>query len=79
MKLLEALGYDTFRSAGSHGIWDVIGYNATSMVFVQVKYNDQPTKVEWDAIHDSVVPPNGHKLVHIYKKGTHAPIVLRIA
>lgn len=78
MRLLETLGYTAFRSAGSHGLWDVIGYNSTSMVFIQVKFNKGPSESEWEMMREAIVPPHGYKIVHIYKKGTHAPTVLRV-
>jgi Holliday junction resolvase len=34
---LEALGYQTVRTAGSHGAADVIGWNTQHMRFVQCK------------------------------------------
>lgn len=37
MKTLEDLGYDVYRTAGSHGVFDVIAYNASFFRLIQVK------------------------------------------
>ncbi len=34
---LEAVGYEAMRTAGSHGLFDVIGYGATGVRMIQIK------------------------------------------
>jgi hypothetical protein len=42
MRLLEASGYKTARTAGSHGTWDVIGLGPVDILLVQVKRGGKP-------------------------------------
>ena len=35
--LLEALGYDVTRAAGSHGLWDLVATHPTHVRYIQVK------------------------------------------
>lgn len=46
MKLFENTGFYVFRTAGSHGIADVIAVNADEVIFIQCKYGVKPTKDE---------------------------------
>ncbi len=78
VKLLEAAGYTCIRSAGSHGVWDVVGFSPTSMILVQVKYETKPSPAEMEGMRACQVPSNAVKLVHLYKKGTHAPTVIAV-
>ncbi len=73
MSLLEAAGYETFRSAGSHGVWDVIGISDTGVVLVQVKVGVKPTPAERERMRVAKCPPNAMRLLHYYTKGKHAP------
>jgi hypothetical protein len=45
-KELEADGYYTIRSAGSHGLWDVIAIRQDRIRLIQVKAGDPPRKEE---------------------------------
>lgn len=36
-RVLEAAGYETVRTAGSHGVADVIAWNGIAVRFIQVK------------------------------------------
>jgi len=47
---LEAVGYETMRTAGSHGLFDVIGYGATGVRCIQVKRakQDQDWRPEYE-------------------------------
>ena len=76
MQLLEVAGYDCIRAAGSHGTWDVIGVGTAGVLLVQVKYNTPPSASEWEAMREAPAPTNATKLVHLYKRGKHAPEVL---
>jgi len=47
---LEEVGYETMRTAGSHGLFDVIAYGPSNARFIQVKRvkQDQSWKSEYD-------------------------------
>ena len=45
---LETVGYIAMRTAGSHGVFDVIGLSPTGIRFIQVKRG----KEECDVIYD---------------------------
>lgn len=74
-RALEAAGYETARTAGSHGPWDVAGFSAGGVVLVQVKFNCKPTPAEIEQFQMYPVPPGTTKLVHQWRKGARAPIV----
>ncbi len=76
MRYLEASGYRAFRTAGSHGEFDVLGVSPTGFVLVQCKFNCKPTPAEYEAIREFPAPPNAQKLIHLYVKGKHAPEVV---
>lgn len=78
MRYLEASGYRAFRTAGSHGEFDIIGVSPTGFVLVQCKLNCRPTPAEMETIREFPVPPNAQKLIHLYRKGTHAPEVVTV-
>ena len=45
-KYFEKLGYTVFRTAGSHGIADVIAVKDDDTLLIQCKYGSMPTKAE---------------------------------
>ena len=51
-KLLEMLGYDVIRSAGSKGMWDLVACYRTHIRLVQVKVEGAMTPVEYEAIKE---------------------------
>jgi hypothetical protein len=77
MRLLRASGFECQRSAGSHGVWDVIGWNDVSVVFVQCK-SEMPSLVEREQMERCPCPPNGVKLLHIWRKGLSLPEVVEV-
>lgn len=78
MNLLEAAGYTPHRTAGSHGVWDVIGVGEQTILLIQVKYNCRPTATEWEAMRLYLAPSNALKLVHVYTRGKREPLVLPV-
>lgn len=68
MRLLEGEGYQTMRAAGSHGVFDIIGWDATVYKMVQVKLETPPSRAELADMVDTVVPPNAQKLIHLWRK-----------
>jgi Holliday junction resolvase len=68
MRLLEGEGYQTMRAAGSHGVFDIIGWNEAAYKMVQVKLETPPSRSELETMADTIVPPNAQKLIHVWKK-----------
>lgn len=77
-RLLEAAGYEVIRSAASKGTWDLVGLSSSDVVLVQVKCNTMPAPAEREAMKGAKCPPNGRKLVHLYKDGNYLPAVFDI-
>lgn len=75
MRLLESLGYECFRMAGSLGAFDVIGISASDVLLVQVKSNRLPCSVEIEAIKLFKTPDNCRKIVHVWKDRQRLPLV----
>lgn len=75
MSRLEAVGYTCTRAAGSHGLWDVIAYNAVSVRLIQVKSNRRPGSVELEALQNTRVPSNCTKEIWVWKDGARAPVI----
>lgn len=75
MRLLESLGYECFRAAGSLGLFDVIGVSASDVLLVQVKSNRLPCSVELEAIQALKTPDNCRKIIHVWKDRQPFPLV----
>jgi len=75
MRFLESFGYRCFRSAGSHGEFDVIGIGSHSIVLVQVKKDCWPSPAEREQLALFPVPPNTIKMVHRWDTGARVPRV----
>ena len=73
--VLEAAGYEVTRSAGSKGLFDLIGISAADVVLVQVKSGRPPSPAEREALADFQVPPNCRKLIHVWRPRARLPIV----
>jgi hypothetical protein len=78
MALLETAGYDAYRTAGSHGLFDVIGVSNAGIVLVQCKLNCMPGTCEIEAMKLAQCPPNGQKLLHAYERGRRMPAVIDV-
>lgn len=76
--ILEAAGYEVVRAAGSHGVFDLVGFSSTDVVLVQVKSRDWPGTVEAESIRLFPVPPNTRKLVHRWRDHARAPDVREV-
>ena len=79
MTLLEAAGYSCTRSAGSLGVFDVIGISGTDFVLVQVKTNEWPRSAEMEGISLFTAPPNARKLVHRWRDRQRTPDVREVS
>lgn len=77
-KRLEEVGYQTTRSAGSKGLWDVIAWSTTEIRFIQAKTNGWPNPLEMEAISMAEVPPNGVKEVWRFNSGSSTPMIRRV-
>ena len=49
-RLLEMLGYTVIRSAGSKGMWDIVGIYPSHIRLIQVKVEGAMTAAEHEAI-----------------------------
>jgi len=75
IRLLEAAGYSCTRSAGSLGVFDLVGIGKTDVVLVQVKTRDWPSTDDLEVLRDFSCPPNCRKLVHRWRDRIHLPDV----
>jgi Holliday junction resolvase len=50
IQILDWMGYDCTRSAGSKGIWDIIAVHPTHVRFIQVKVEGAMTPQELEKI-----------------------------
>lgn len=78
MRLLEAAGYQTARTAGSHGLFDIIAWNEVGFIFVQVKSNKDASPAEREALKLAVVPPNASKLIHRWIPRAKFPLMKEV-
>lgn len=79
MAVLEAAGYQTLRSAGSHGPFDVIGISRTDILLVQVKCNRWPNPAELEGIREYPCPANTRKIIHRWDDYATQPRVQEIS
>jgi len=78
IRLLESLGYECFRMAGSLGAFDVIGVSANDVLLVQVKSNRNPSRIELDTIRELAAPDNCRKVIHVWKDRQSMPDIREI-
>ena len=76
--LLEALGYDVTRAAGSHGPWDLVAVSNSDLILCQVKLNKPPSKLEREKMQLAKAPYNARKLVHVWKPRASKPLVYEV-
>jgi hypothetical protein len=76
MKILRDAGYICFRSAGSHGPFDIIAFNKTGLRLIQVKSDCSPTPVEMEFLKEfNDVPMGSSKELWTYHKGSSIPVI----
>ena len=78
MQLLEACGYRTMRSAGSHGPFDVVGFSKVGIVLVQCKSNSWPSLADQEVLRDYPTPANTLKLIYRFNDRTKTPLVREV-
>lgn len=81
-KRLRENGYEAIRSAGSHGLFDVVGVSDLDAVLIQVKYTRLrgavPKDENWEKFEVLDVPGNVHKYVYVYRYGNAVPEVIKL-
>jgi Holliday junction resolvase len=75
IKILKADGYTVTRSAGSRGVWDLIGIRRTDVVLVQVKMRRWPKSKELRRMREFVCPKGVRRLIHRWRAGQIEPDV----
>ena len=78
MHQLRADGYAVLRTAGSHGMYDVIAWNPDTVRFIQIKRDCKPTKGELAALEAAHVPDGCTKELWTYTTGTGLPEKVRL-
>ncbi len=66
MEELTEAGYYPIRSAGSKGIFDVIGISSTDFVLIQLKSNRKASPNEVEKIKKFPVPQNCKKQIWVW-------------
>ncbi len=74
-ELLEALGYDVTRAAGSHGLWDLIATHRTHVRYIQVKANRKPGTVEREAMLMFECPATASREIWVWRDRARLPSV----
>ena len=69
VKMLESMGYDCVRSAGSKGLWDIVAIYLTHIRLIQVKTEGAMTPVELEKIKLYNAPPFATKEVWTRRGG----------
>lgn len=71
--MLESLGYDVVRAAGSRGRWDLVAISPTEVVLVQVKTERWPSRTEIEDMLKFPCPPACRKVIHRWRAGRSQP------
>lgn len=81
-KILEAQGYTVFRTAGSHGLFDLVAINKAWLKLIQVKSNNTLTKIEYEKLRAFNNYPSkflrGYKEVWHFENGKPEPHIVLI-
>lgn len=78
IRVLEAAGYRCVRTAGSHGMWDVIGFGPVDCVLVQVKRGGKPAVnqiISEMRDEQTRLPANVRQMIHYWPVRASAPVV----
>jgi len=75
---LEALGYHTLRTAGSHGPFDVHAWSKREAYYIQVKANKGPDKKELRKLALTPVPPGAEKQIWIWRDYKPEPEIIEV-
>ena len=69
IEIMRQKGFTCLRSAASKGAFDIVCFDKTKVVFIQVKANNKPGKAEMDRIIAIELPENCEKKIFIFKDG----------
>ena len=80
MRLLSDDGYTCIRTAGSHGHYDIIAWDAYNILFIQVKVDCVPSSKEIQKIVETPFPKmrNCHREIWVWETRKKEPEVLTI-
>jgi len=67
IEMLRQQGYYATRSAGSHGLFDVIAIGPHDFLLIQVKLECKPTSQERQALEEFQAPPNAFKELWVFR------------
>ena len=68
-EVLERDGYAVTCSAGSRGVWDLIGIRRSDVVLVQVKTRRWPKSAELRRMREFKSPKAVRRLIHRWRPG----------
>jgi hypothetical protein len=72
IEFLQKQGYLAFRTAGSHGVFDVIGFNAKEFVLLQLKVCKYGKLSSYELVKDGIrkteVPSNARKELWVWER-----------
>lgn len=67
INILSKLNYNSIRSGGSKGVWDIISWNAENIRFIQAKFYNKKfsLKKETEKIKKEIVPRGAKKEIWV--------------
>lgn len=71
-------GYQCMRSAGSHGPFDIIAWNSSALVFIQVKAGGDLSPAELEILRAIPTPPHSRKLIIRFRDRVAMPDVTEV-
>jgi len=71
--LYKAAGYTVIKAGASLGAFDLVAWNSKEIHYIQVKTRDWPGKEEKANMLKVVIPFNGKRFMHRYRKGISKP------
>ena len=77
--VLEADGYVCTRSAGSRGVWDIIGVRKTDVVLVQVKSRRWPKSAELRKMREFQCPRGVRRIIYRWRTGQVEPDIRAVS
>jgi Holliday junction resolvase len=80
VKQLEAAGYFVIRSAGSHGVVDILAVDTNGLRAIQVKCGDAArcSPAEREALQLLPLPPNATREIWVLKDYARQPLITRL-
>jgi len=79
MRTLEGAGYVASRSAGSHGLFDVIAWNALGVRFIQSKVGaGRVTALDREAMREMARPANSTLEIWTFTPRVREPQIERV-